>query len=441
MISFFKFPIRISAFVGKELTEIFRQPKLILTLVLGPFLIMFLFGLAYPNQARTLKTTFVATNPIAFQKEMDLFAQSYQTTIFDYVIESDKDQALAKLALKQIDIVILVPDVPFETIQKNQQAEFMIYYNEVDPFQIGYIQSVARIYIDDLNRQVLQTAAAQEQADSGSLQTDLKTAIAKTQTLRKIIPPSDVKTAAQAADLEKDLMALDEKLTTFRSLSPGVMVSPFSVGTKGLFGEQLPTVTGFFVPAVIILLLQHVSITFASLSIVRETRSGIMELFRVAPITAFETLVGKYLSYLFFEIILAGVITALAVWLLKIPILGNLQDYALAVIVLIFTSLGAGFLISLISETDTQAVQYSMLLLLASIFFSGFFMDLRLMREPITILAWSLPATYGIRMLQDVMLRGSTVPVLVFLGLSGIGMALFLIDWILLRKKIENQSS
>ena len=41
-----KFLIRISSFLGKELTEIFRQPKLILTLVLGPFLIMSLFCLA-----------------------------------------------------------------------------------------------------------------------------------------------------------------------------------------------------------------------------------------------------------------------------------------------------------------------------------------------------------------------------------------------------------
>jgi ABC-2 type transport system permease protein len=98
-----------------------------------------------------------------------------------------------------------------------------------------------------------------------------------------------------------------------------------------------------------------------------------------------------------------------------------------------------GFLISLISETDTQAVQYSMLLLLASIFFSGFFMDLRLMREPITILAWSLPATYGIRMLQDIMLRGSSVPLLIFLGIASIGIVLFVIDSLLLRKKIESQ--
>ena len=48
-------------------------------------------------------------------------------------------------------------------------------------------------------------------------------------------------------------------------------------------------------------------------SIVRERRSGIIELFRVAPISAFETLIGKFLSYLFFEILLAGVITFLAV--------------------------------------------------------------------------------------------------------------------------------
>jgi ABC-2 type transport system permease protein len=116
-----------------------------------------------------------------------------------------------------------------------------------------------------------------------------------------------------------------------------------------------------------------------------------------------------------------------------------LQDYALAVVVLLFTSLGVGFLISLISETDTQAVQYSMLLLLASVFFSGFFMDLRMMKEPITYIAWLLPATYGIRLLQDIMLRGTSLPLLLFLGIAGIGMALFLIDWILLRKKMESQ--
>jgi ABC-2 type transport system permease protein len=162
-----------------------------------------------------------------------------------------------------------------------------------------------------------------------------------------------------------------------------------------------------------------------------------MELFRVAPITAFETLIGKFLSYLMFEILLAGVITVLAVWLLKIPMLGSWVNYAIAVVILLFTSLAVGFLISLISETDTQAVQYSMLLLLASIFFSGFFLDLRLMWQPMKVLAWSLPATYGIRMLQDVMLRGASVPALLAEGLGLIGIGLFLVNWMLLRKRME----
>jgi ABC-type multidrug transport system, permease component len=435
----FKFFIRISSFFGKELTENFRQPRLILTLVLGPFLIMLLFGLAYPDQNRALRTTFVTRDPSAAQEEMKLFTETYNSVIDDQGIETDKERALSKLGRNQTDLVIVIPDAPFETIQNNQSAELQVYHNEVDPFQIGYIQSIANTYVTGVNRQILESVTEKGQSDSGSVQSSLETAIAKTNELRQAMPPGDAN-MTRVSELEKNLTDLHGDLATFRSLDSGVVVNPFVVKTAGLPAYKF-TVTGFFAPAVIVLLLQHLSITFAALSIVRERRSGIMELFRVAPITAFETLVGKYLSYMFLEIILSGAITGLAIWLLKIPILGNWQDYAFAVAILLFTSLGVGFFISLISETDTQAVQYSMLLLLASIFFSGFFMDLRLMRKPLTVLAWSLPATYGIRMLQDIMLRGSAMPWPVFMGIAAIGIALFLIDWLLLRKKMESQST
>ena len=436
MTRLFKFLIRISSFISKELTEILRQPRLILTLVLGPFLIMFLFGLGYPEQNRTLRTTFVAENPDALQGSMELFTNSASPAIADQDIESDRELALAKLALNQTDLVIVIPENPMETVESNQQAVFTIYHNEVDPFQIAYIQSVARIYVDDVNRRLLQTVTEQGQEDAGELQVNLESAIAKTQALKQTIPPSDTSTAAQVTDLENDLVTANEQLTTFRSLGASVLVNPFNADTTSL-SNIIFTPTEFFAPAVIVLLLQHLSITFASLSIVRERRSGIIELFRVAPISAFETLIGKFISYLLFEILLAGVITFLAVWLLKVPMFGSWTSYALAVVALLFTSLGVGFLISLISQTDTQAVQYSMLLLLASIFFSGFFLDLRLMWDPMKILAWSLPATYGIRMLQDIMLRGATAPATILQGLALIGLGLFLVNWLLLRKRME----
>jgi ABC-2 type transport system permease protein len=440
MARFFKFLIRISSFMSKELTEILRQPRLILTLVLGPFLIMFLFGLGYPEQNRTLRTTFVAEDPASLGGNMELFMDSADPAIGNQVMENDKELALAKLALNQTDLVIVIPENPFVTVQNNQQAVFVIYHNEVDPFQIAYINSVARIYVDDVNRRLLQSVTEEGQANAGSLQTSLESAIARTQSLKQAVPPGDTSTAAQVADLETDLTSAHEQLTTFRSLGSSVLVNPFNADTTPL-SDIVFTPTEFFAPAVIVLLLQHLSITFASLSIVRERSSGIMELFRVAPITAFETMIGKFLSYLLFEILLAGVITILAVWVLRVPMFGQWVNYAAAVIILLFTSLAVGFIISLISQTDTQAVQYSMLLLLASIFFSGFFLDLRLMWEPIKVLAWSLPATYGIRIFQDIMLRGASAPPLIFQGIALIGIGLFLVNWLLLRRKMEAQYS
>jgi len=436
MTRIFKFLIRTSAFLNKEITEIFRQPRLILTLVLGPFLIMMLFGLGYPNKSRALRTIFVFEGQNVAQEQMKLFTESLTPSIAYQGVETDKELALTKLALNQTDFVIVIPKDALATVQSNQQAKFAIYHNEVDPFQVAYVQALARAYVDEINRRILQTVTEQGQGDAGSLQTSLESAIAKTQALKQTLPAGDVNASTQVNDVEKNLNDLHEQLTKFRSMSSGVLVNPFTVEVSGLSAEQFDP-TDFFAPAVIVLLLQHLSITFASLSIVRERRSGIMELFRAAPITALETLMGKFLSYLFFEIILAAVITVLAVWVLKVPMLGQWGYYAAAVFILLFTSLGLGFAISLISETDTQAVQYSMLLLLASIFFSGFLLDLRLMARPITALAWSLPATYGIRMLQNIMLRGSSFPPLIFAGVAAIGIALFLIDWVILRRRME----
>jgi len=107
--------------------------------------------------------------------------------------------------------------------------------------------------------------------------------------------------------------------------------------------------------------------------------------------------------------------------------------------VLLLTSLAIGFFISLISENDTQAVQFSMLLLLASIFFSGFFLDLRLMWEPMKAFSYILPATYGIELMHDVMLRGFPISLTYIGGLALIGIILFIADWIILRRMMQTR--
>jgi ABC-2 type transport system permease protein len=392
--------IRTLSFPGKEIAEIFRQPRLILTLVLGPFLIILLFGLGYPEEGRSLRTTFIVEDNNPFKDAVETFAKTIGPAIIYQGIENDLDVALANLALGQTDMVVVVPDDPVNTIQNNEQAEFLIYHNEVDPFQIAYVRSVGRIYTDEVNRRVLTTLTREGQDD-----------------------------------IEENLLKLNEELSKFQPPDSYVLVSPFTANVSGLSEVQF-TPVGFLTPAVLILLLQHMSVTFAALSIVRERRSGIMELFRVAPLSALETLIGKYVSYMIFNVLIAAPLTGLVIWGLGVPILGNWTDFVIALLVVSFASLGIGFVISLISETEIHAVQYSMLFMLTSIFFSGFFLDLRLLWNPLKILAWSLPATYGIRMLQDIMLRGYPISTVLLLGISAIGVVLFAVSLLLLRKKM-----
>jgi ABC-2 type transport system permease protein len=237
-------------------------------------------------------------------------------------------------------------------------------------------------------------------------------------------------------DIETNLETLDSQLSKFTAIEPFILVNPFGLASNSINGLKL-TPTDFFTPAVIVLLLHHLAVTFASLSIVRENNSGAMELFRVSPISAFETLLGKYLSYMIFGGVLAVLISLLVVYGLKVPMSGNWVNYAIVLAALLFTALGAGFVISLISQTDTQAVQYSMLLLLASIFFTGFFLDLRLMQPFLSIIARILPATYGIRLLQNVMLRGGDLDLVMMGGLLLLGIVLFVLSLLLLQRRMK----
>ena len=194
-------------------------------------------------------------------------------------------------------------------------------------------------------------------------------------------------------------------------------------------------------PRLSFLLLQHLAVTFAALAIVREQRSGTMELFHISPLNALETMLGKYLSYMFSGGLLLAVITLTTVFVLRVPMLGQWLDYALVVAALLFAALGFGFLFSLAARTELQAVQYSMFMLLGSVFFSGFFLDLRYLWLPVRTVSWMLPATYGIRLLQDIMLHGARYSPLLLAGLLAIGAGLFFIDWLLLRRRLHREWS
>ena len=503
--NFFRGIIRASAFFRKEIFEILRQPRLVATLVVGPFLILLLFGIGYRPESRTLRTLFVAqsNSPIPAE-DIQQYEKSMGTALSYAGITANQSEALDQLKQGKVDLVIVEPVDAAATIKSNQQAVFTIYHDEIDPTQVSYITYLGWLYSGAVNQQVLQSFAVQGQKDAVNLNTNLQTAHQNVSDMRLAVQSGDetltqqkqqglssnVDAVSQAvgvslglldslqqtnganvgnidpvqttlADMRQntnqlgdststkdewltrldkvdaDITDLDTRLATFQSLDPSIIVSPFRSETKTVASVQ-PSVSDFFAMAVLALLLQHLAVTFAALSIVRERNVGTMELFRVSPLSAGEALFGKYISYMLFGGVIAAILSALLVFALQVPMLGNWLYFTLVIAAVLYTSLGIGFAISIVSQTDSQAVQYSMIFLIASVFFSGFIMSLDMLWEPVRIISWMLPTTYGTLLLRDIALRGSDPNWALLGGLVAIGLALMLISWRLMRRLIAS---
>ncbi len=503
MANFFRPVVRMSSFIRKEIVEILRQPRLIFTLVLGPFLILLIFGIGYRNEPRQLRTLFVAPPGSIMAQDIQRYAPTIGPQLIYEGIDPDQAHALQRLKNGEVDLVVVAPSDAYQKITSNQQATFTLYHNEIDPLQVNYVVYFGQFYVDEVNRRVLTAMTAQSQAEAKNYQTDLQAAQQNSAATRAALQSGDTAAAQQhqqalgqnldaltlalgasagllsgvqqntssdssnnsAADvlsalndarqnqnqlsqtnsadkntqlaqldkIDSDLAKINEQLSTFESISPDILVNPFTSDTRSVTPVN-PTPMGFYAPAVLALLLQHLAVTFAALSIVRERIGGTMELFRVSPLSAAEALLGKYISYLIFGGVIAAILTGLIVYVIHVPMLGNWGDFALVVAGVLFTSLTIGFIISIISQTDSQAVQYSMIVLLAAVFFSGFIMSLDMITPQVRIISWAIPTTYGAILLRNIMLRGDGPNLLYIGGLYAIGLGLLVIAWLLLRR-------
>jgi ABC-2 type transport system permease protein len=153
---------------------------------------------------------------------------------------------------------------------------------------------------------------------------------------------------------------------------------------------------------------QQLAITLAALGLVRERQMGSFEMFRVSPLKFSQILLGKSLAYILY-VTVAGIILTGLLTLLKVPFPAYLGQYFALLVLLATASVGIGFLISATSRTDSQAIQLTMLVLLLSIFFTGFFLPITGFAWPAWIIAVLIPMTHAINGFQSLLLAGNPV--------------------------------
>ena len=221
-----------------------------------------------------------------------------------------------------------------------------------------------------------------------------------------------------------------------KSIPPSILVSPFQSESTNI-APIAPGFVEFYAPAVIALLIQHVAVTLTALTLVRERLIGAVEVFRVSPTGAGEVMVGKYLAYFALTAVIGAALAAVMHFGLGVHILAGVLPFAGVLLLLILASLSFGFFISAISNSESQAVQFSMLVLLASVFFGGFFLALDALAPYVRIISYILPVTYGIKALQAVMLRGEAPEPWVLPALAAMALLLFVVSTVLFRRQFR----
>jgi ABC-type multidrug transport system permease subunit len=172
-------------------------------------------------------------------------------------------------------------------------------------------------------------------------------------------------------------------------------MEPWSVEEKMLYNPKERFID-YVLPGIIGLILQLLTVTLMASTIARERESGTLYQLIVTSLQRGEIVIGKVLPYLAISLGLILVIVVLAGWHFEVEFY---QPGMLGLICLVFLlcSLGMGLVISAISRTQTQAIQFSVFFLLPVFVLSGAFAPLEQLPGAIRWISELFPLTHFCR--------------------------------------------
>lgn len=470
--------IKITAFLKKEFHDVRRQPRLLLSLVGGPLLVLAAFGATFRSANPFITSVLVWPEngvPGVDQKAVETYLGVNLTLL---KTTNDRAEAMAMLDQGQVDVVQIVPDMTEWQPGSGQRPTVEVYSRTIDPTAEAWIRSLAFAELNFINQKLLGQEAIAAQTTAKQVAGSLDSAKSQFQRIQEEINPQSIAQAqAVITDLQsilgaflavlpplsnaqanlspelyqvhRDAQLLMDDLTeladalnhsdlptqveriastvdeidtlrsatdTFVETPPETIISPVQETYSNLRGKPY-TMVIFYTPAVLALLIQSLGATLGSLGLVREQEMGAFEMFRVAPLRLAQMLLGKSIAYVVYVSVAGVILTGLLALLgLPMPVAHPLQHLGL-IVMLATASVGIGLLISSVSKTDSQAIQLVMLLLLLAIFFTGFFLPITGFAWPAWIIALLLPMTHALDGFQALLLEGRDVSSGIWWGL------------------------
>ena len=228
------------------------------------------------------------------------------------------------------------------------------------------------------------------------------------------------------------IMDYQNRITNDRKL-------PYTINPemKMLYNPELKGAYNF-VPGVMAMVLLLVCTMMTAITIVKEKEMGTLEVMLVSPMKPLMIVIAKAVPYMMLSVINIASILLLSVFVLGVPINGNLALLALESILFTLVCLSLGLLISSAAESQEIAMFISLVaLFLPTVMLSGFMFPVENMPLALRVISNIVPAKWYYTIVRSVMIKGTGLTTIWKETLILAGMMLFFLGMAIKRFKIR----
>ena len=236
-----------------------------------------------------------------------------------------------------------------------------------------------------------------------------------------MVDGSESSIAGQAMNVA-GAIGLEESLR--RTLPSTITTPAIDVRPKIMFNPDSRS-ANFFLPGLIAVLMLFITTMLTAFSVVREKERGTLEQLLVTPIRPLGLMLGKIMPYFALALIELVILLTFMRVVFSVPINGNVLLLVILSMFYLFVNLALGMLISVKANSQAEAMQSSMSIMLPTIFLSGYVFPRHNMPLIFLAMSYLVPATYMIDTFRGIILRGATfvdlwmnAAVLAFMGIA-----------------------
>jgi ABC transporter DrrB family efflux protein len=345
-----------SAILNKEFSHIRRQPSTIFFMLVVPVMQTIIFGYAIDTQIENIPLAVYDLDGRSRGRELaEMFVNTRRFTIVRRCYDSESFRR--ELTSGRAKVGLLIPQDYSDRLAGGEQVQ-------------------VQVLIDGSDSQVATTAMNTAKLLGLNISIQLARRMEESQHIASARDP-----AGQAA------LAID-------------------VRPRLLFNPDLKS-SHFFVPGLVGIILQLVTLFLTSFAVVRERELGTLEQLFVTPVGRTSLLLGKLIPYALVGFVEMLIVMCVMVYVFGVPIHGSLTLLLSLSMLFMVCSLSLGLLVSTLAKSQIEAVQFAFVIMLPSVLLSGFVFPRSEMPLPIYVITFAIPVTYFIEILRGAVLRGA----------------------------------